>query len=243
MKIIQISLLFIVSLGSASADPFTVGGKVLEIPPPSGFYRVTPQMDVVYRLSLQMVDPMNDQLAYYIAESAVPVAISGEMPSLERYFILKVNKRLKTMVVRSKYFSELKNIAKHKNKQIIKSIEAKIPGLMDKMSKGISEEYDVNFAMKLSQVVPLDPHYETENAFAYSMYLNYGASVDGSKEDFIVSVTVTFVNVAGKILFLYCDGPQEELEWTRTASKAWAGMIMESNTQPPSRSARGGGAD
>jgi hypothetical protein len=243
MKIIQISLLFIVLFGSASADPFTVGGKVLEIPSPSGFHQVTPQMDAVYRLSLQMADPMNDQLAYYISESDVFVAMSGEIPFLERYFTLKVNKKLKTMVIGSKDFTELKNITKQQNRQMLKSVEEKMPSLMDKMSKGISKEFDVNFAMKLSQMVPLDPHYETENAFAYSMYINYGVVVDGSKEDFIVSATVTLVNVAGKILFLYCYGLQEELEWTRTASKAWTGMVMESNTQPPSRSSGRRGFD
>ena len=234
------SLLFFVLIGSTSAEPFTIGGRVLEIPSPSGFYKVTPQMDAVYRLSLQMVDPMNDQLAYYISESDVPVAMSGEIPPLDRYFILKVNKKLKTMMVGSKDFTKLKNITKQQNRQMLKSVEEKMPSLIDKMSKGISEEFDVNFAMKLSQIVPLDPHYETDNAFAYSMYINYGVVAEGSKEDLIVSATATFVNVAGKILFLYCYGPQKDLEWTRSASKAWASMVMERNALPPSRSSGGG---
>ena len=92
-------------------------------------------------------------------------------------------------------------------------------------------------------MVPLDPHYETDNAFAYSMYINYGVTVEGSKEDFIVSATATFVNVAGKILFLYCYGPQKDLEWTRSASKDWAGMVMASNDQPPSHSPDSRGID
>jgi len=183
-----------------------------------------------------MADPVNDQLAYYIAESDIPVAMSGEIPSLERYYILKVNKKLKDMVVGFKDFAELKSITKRQNKEILKSVESQIPGLMEKTSKGISKEFDVNFALQLSQMIPLDPHYETDNAFAYSMYINYGASVEGSKEDFIVSATATSANVAGKILFLYCYGPQKDLEWTRNASKAWAGMVMDSNSQPPSRS-------
>ncbi len=115
--------------------------------------------------------------------------------------------------------------------------------LMEKTSKGISKEFDVDIALKLSQVVPLDPHYEADAAFAYSMYINYGAAVEGSKKDFIVSATATFVNVAGKILFLYCYGPQEDLEWTRKASKAWAEMIMASNDQPPSDLSGGRGFD
>jgi hypothetical protein len=243
MKIILSGLLFIVLIGSVNAEPFTVGEKVLEIPSPNGFSLVTPQMDAVYRLSLQMPDPVNDQLAYYIAESDVPAAMSGEIPSIERYYILKVNKKLKSMVVGSKDFTELKNITKQQNEQIIESVEAEMPGLLESMSDEIGEEFDVDVALRLSQMVPLDPHYEADNAFAYSMYINYGASVEGSEENFIVSATATFVNVAGKILFLYCYGPQEELEWTRSASRAWAGMVMESNARPPSDSSGDGGFD
>jgi hypothetical protein len=234
-NILSIILLLFLT-GTVCADTFYVGGKELEIPPPQGFSRVTQQMDAVYRLSLQMADPVNDQLAYYIAESDIPVAMSGEIPPLERYYILKVNQKLKDRVVGSKDFAELKSITKRQNKEILKSVESQIPGLLEKTSKGISKEFDVNFALRLSQVVPLDSHYETDNTFSYSMYINYGASTERSKEAFIISATATFVNIAGKILFLYCYGPQKDLEWTRDASKAWTSMVMASNSQPPSRS-------
>lgn len=236
MKIIMSSIFILFFAGLVNAATFSVGGKDLEIPSPSDFSVVTKEMDAVYRLSQQMADPVNDQLAYYITESDVPIALSGEMPSLERYYILKVNKKLKDMVIDSKDFTELKNITKRQNNEIFKSLETKMSDVMKKTSKGISDEFDVDFALKLSQMVPLDPHYETDNAFAYSMYINYGATVEGSNEDFIVSATATFVNVAGKILFLYCYGPQDELEWTRTASKAWAANVMGSNAQPPTSS-------
>jgi len=243
MKTIISSLLILFLAGLVNAATFSVGGKDLEIPSPNGFSLVTQEMDAVYRLSLQMADPMNDQLAYYIPESDVPVAMSGEIPSLERYYILKVNKKLKNMVIGSKDFVELKRVSKRQNREILKSVETKMPSLMEKTSKGISEEFDVDVALKLSKMVLLDPHYETDNAFAYSMYINYGSTVEGSKEDFIVSATTTFVNGGGKILLLYCYGPQEELEWTRSASKAWAGMVMASNAQPPSHSSGSRGID
>ena len=215
----------------------------LDIPSPEGFSQVTQEMDAVYRMSIQLADPMNDQLAYYISESDVPVAMLDEMPALERYYILKVNRELKNMVVGSKDFAELKSVTKRQNREVFKSMETQIPGLLEKMSKGISREFDVDFALKLSPMVPLDPHYETDNTIAYSMYFNLGVEVEGSKEDLIISATATYINVEGKILFLYCYGPQEDLEWTRSASKAWAGMVMASNSQPPSHSPGSRGID
>lgn len=239
-----ISIIFLlISYSLAHADNFNIGGKELDIPSPQGFARVTEQMDAVYRVSLQMSDPMNDQLAYYIAESDVPAAMAGEMPSLERYFILKVNKKIKDMVVGSKDFEKIKSLTKKENNDLLKTLESKTPGLMESTSKGISKEFDVDFALQLSQVVPLTPHHETDNSFAYSMYINYGVAVEGEKEEFIVSATATYVNAAGKVLFLYCYGPQENLEWTRNASKEWAGLVLSSNSLPPSRSSGGQGFD
>jgi hypothetical protein len=206
VKSIISSILILFFAELVNAGTFSVGGKDLEIPSPNGFSIVTQEMGAVYRLALQMVDPMNDQLAYYIDKSDVPVAVSGEMPSLERYFILKVNKKLKNMVIGSKDFSELMSVTKRQNREILRSVEKQMPGLMEKTSKGISKEFDLDFALRLSQMVPLDPHYETDNAFAYSMYINFGTTVEGLKEDFIVSATATFVNVAGKILFLTAMG-------------------------------------
>jgi hypothetical protein len=194
-------------------------------------------------MSLNLADPMNDQLAYYIAESDAPVAMSGEMPSLKRYYILKVSRELKNRVIGSRDFAELKSVTRRQNKEIFKSLEAQMSGLVEKTSKGISNEFDVDFALKLSQMVPLDPHYETDSALAYSMYCNFGVTVEGSKKDVIVSVTATIVNVAGKVLFLYCYGAQKDLEWTRSASEAWAGIVMAGNSQPPSQSSDSGGFD
>ena len=236
-------MLSIFFAGSVYAEVFSVGGKELAIPSPEGFSPVTQQMDAVYRMSLQMVDPKNDQLAYYISDSDIPTAIAGELPSLDRNCVLKVNRQLKNMIVGSKDFAELKSIIKRQNKEIFESLEAHIPGLMKGTSEGISKEFDVDLALEISQMIPLDPHYEADNALAYSMYINYGVSLDGTKEELIVSATATIMNVSGKVLFLYCYGPKGELEWTRSASKSWAEDVMDSNTPPPARSSGGGGID
>lgn len=231
MKIISSSILILFFVSLVNAATFSVGGKELEIPSPRDFSVVTQEMDAVYRLSQQIVDSDNDQLAVYIAKSDVPIALSGKMPPFKRYFILKVNKRVKNVVISSKDFTELKNTTKQQNNEIFKSLETEMSDIMKKNSKVVSDVFDVDVALKLSKMVPLDPHYETDNAFAYSMYINCGVTVEGSNEDFIITGTLTYINVAGKVLFLYCYGPQDELEWTRTASKEWAANIMDSNAQ------------
>jgi hypothetical protein len=228
---------------NAYAETFDIGGTEIVIPPPEGFTIVTQEMDAVYRLNLRMEDPNNDQLAYYISDMDVPAAINGEIPSLEKTSAVKVNKQIKNIIIGLKDFKKFKNKIKLQNKEKIEEIKSRASDIFEKTNKGISEEFDINFAMGVNDVTPLDPHFETENILSYSMYANYGASIEQEKKDVIVSSTTTFVNVAGKILFLYCYGPQNEIEWTREVSKLWAEKIVSSNPDAPVKSTGIGGID
>lgn len=229
------SLFIVCFVGFLYADTLIVGDKNLNIPSPDMFSQGTEEMDGVYRLFQQSVDPMNDQLAYYIAESEIPKAMTGELPNLNRYFIIKVSKKLKNILINTRDFTKLKTETKEQNSKIINSVKKDIPNLMKKTSEGVSKEFDVNIALKLNKVVPLDFHYETENAFSYSMYINYGVEAQGSKNVNIVSLTTTFANISGKIIYLYCYGSKNDLEWTRSASKAWVESIISNNSTPPSQ--------
>jgi hypothetical protein len=215
------------------AERFSVGGKIVDVPAPKGFVKVTPEMESVYRLSRQMIDPYNDVLALYISESDIPAALSGKIPYLRRYFYLKVNKKIKNIILGTKEFAEIKNITKQQNKQLLQSLKAKVSDILKKSSRKVSREFDIDFAVQLSEVVPLDPHFETDNALAYSMFLKYNANMAGVGDNFIIAATVMYVNAAGKILLLYCYAPKDELEWTRTSTKAWAERIMAVNDKPP----------
>lgn len=229
MKYFFSILFFLFLSGNTVADTFSVAGKKLEVPSPQGYSRITKEMDAVYRMSQRLADPMNKQLAFYIPESSIPQAKANEIPDLKRYFMLKLSKNLKGMVISPKQFTEIKNAVKSQNKKLFENIKSLTSKQMKKVSKGISKEFDIDLAIKVSQAVPYDSHYETENALAYSLLINYGSSIEGEKEDIIVSATATFVNLDGRVLFLYCYGSQEDIEWTRKASKAWVKTILAEN--------------
>ncbi len=230
-------LVLLVSLNTvAFAESFEIGGKEITVPAPDGYVRVTKEMGDTYRLSQQMADPMNDILAYYISKSDASIAMERGMPPLKRTFAFKVNKKIKGMIVDSRYFGEIKSVIIKENQEIFESVESRVSGIMEKTSEGISKEFDLDFAIQISQMIPLGLHYESENAMAYSMYINYALSAEGSNEAMPVSATFTLINASGKVIFLYCYAPKEELEWSRGASKVWAESVMASNPLPPTRS-------
>lgn len=226
------SVIFFLFLAkSVCADTFDVGGKNINIPSPPGFVPITKTMDGVYRLSQQMSNPRTNQLALYISKSTVPAAMKGQIPPLDRYFIVTVSKNIKQMIVGAKEFSVLKEIVKRQNKKIIRAVKAKMPGILEKISKGISKEFNAKVSMQISKMIPLDVHYESENAFSYSMYITYKASVEDSSISEIVPATLTFVRVADKVIFLIAYGSKKDLEWTRNVSKTWSRMVISSNSQ------------
>jgi len=225
-----------------AADTFTINGREIAVPAPQGFVRITDDMTAVKRVVQLMADPVNDTLAYYISESDVPAAMRGEVPSLDRTFILKVNKELRNMAVGQNNFSQFKEMTRNQNRTMFEEVESQVAEIMKNTSQGMSQAFDMDFAVSVSQVVPLEPHYETENALAFSMYVNYG-SAGTENEDEIVAGTATFLNASGVVLFLYGYAPENELQWTRDASMNWAENVMASNSQPPAKSPRGAGFD
>jgi hypothetical protein len=241
MKLYSIlALLLLQGMSIFAADTFLINGKEIVVPAPEGFVRVTDDMTAVKKIVQQMADPMNDTLAYYIKESDASTAIAGEIPILARTFALKVNKKLRNYTLGKDDFSQIKSMTKSQNQQILEEVKAQIPEQMKSMSQGVSQEFNVDFAMNISQVVPLEPHHEVENALAFSMYINYEVSAGDEKIEEVVSATSTFLNASGIVLFLYSYAPKDELKWTRDASMNWAESVMASNSQPPAKSPRRG---
>ncbi len=235
-----LALLLLQSLPALAADTFTINGKEIVVPVPEGYVRATDDMSAVMKIVRQMDDPMNDTLAYYISESDVPAALAGKVPSLKRTFLLKIDKKLRKTTVSKTDFSKMKSETKSYNKQIVQDAEKHIPELMKNMSQGLSEEFDIDFDMNVSKVIPFDPHYETEDSLAFSMLINFGVSAGGDKTEQVVAGTSTLLNTSGTVLFLYCYAPKDELKWTREASMKWTESITANNSQPPAKSPKRG---
>jgi hypothetical protein len=214
----------------AYAETYRVDDTDLNIPAPIGFVRVTPQMNAVYRLSQLTTSSSNEQLAFYIQEKDGPAAMSGALPKLNRYFSLQLNKRLKGAIVTGKDFGNFKNVIKRQNADLIKSLESQFPSLFDIKSRQISKAFNIQIALRLTTMIPLEMHVDENNAFAYSFFGKLGISTEENQKDLILSGTCSFINVSDKVVFLYCYGEQDDLDWTRTASRDWAERILNNTS-------------
>jgi hypothetical protein len=238
MNAMRYIIAILISAMRLSADSIDVGGRLIEVPPPAGFVRVTSEMTEVKRLYDQMADPINDTLACYISEDSVPDALSGKIPELRKYFLIKVHKKLKGHTASVAEFAELQDSVESENKKTFDEVKKQLPGLFDEINGNIKKEYGNDIAIGVSQVVPLDLHHRSENAFSYSMFMNVGVGGGTQQSVSMVAVTATFLNTAGRVLFLYAYGGKDDLDWTRESSEAWQTAILSRNAPPPQKPAK-----
>ena len=224
------------------AEPFELGGRTLEIPAPDGYVKVTDDMRKLKRLSDQFVDPLNDPLAFYIPRSSAPVALAGGLPPLDRYFLVKTEKRLRAVTVSAPEFAEMRQRIGAQNKQVFEEARAKLPGYLEQISRNIKREHDMDVDLGDLRMIPLKPHQDVPVAVAYSMLMAVGRR-EGKGPTPLRPATVTIMNANGRVIFLYAYGTQADLAWTRDASASWQAAISSLNPPPPERKASGWSMD
>lgn len=208
-----------------------VGGVEIEIPSPPGFVAVTPEMPTLYDLQKHFVAPGNEEFVGFVAEEGAPAARRGEVPDMMRRFSVQTAKSLKLTMFSEEEFQELSSIVRTENAALIEAVEEEIPAATEQVNRGVKDDYDVDLALEITQMLPLPVHDFSRRTLAYSAYAKYSVNDEnGRPAPFVATLTATFVHVEGKVLFLYCYGGEDDLEWTRDISKAWAEAILASNT-------------
>ena len=233
-----IALLLIVPSLCGATD-ISIGGTLLTIPDPAGFSPVTQQMSVLYELEKQFVAPTNAEYVAFIPDQVVAAALKGDLSNLARRFTVQTPKNLVETSVSTADFAKLKGILKSQNTELMKKVEAQMPGLMKQLNEGFQSKYNVDPAFSVSQMLPMPAHEETDRTLAYSAFVKYDMKdANGKPAPFVIVVTTTFAHVKGKVLLLYCYAEESGLEWSRESARRWGNAIVAANPSDPQASAR-----
>ena len=214
----------------AGATEIVIGDTHLSIPAPAGFAPVTRDMKPYAEFAQRFVPETNEQFALFLSPADAAEAAKGGMPVPERKFYVQTAKALIQPFVGAADFAKLKDAIKTQNADYMKKVEAQMPGMMKKLSQGISDDYQVDVNLLVTQMLPFPPHYESERALGYSMLVKYSSNdANGKVVPFEGIATATFVYVRGKVLFLYANAEKDGLKWSRTESRKWAEMVIAAN--------------
>ena len=227
-----------ISQPSAFAIDISIGTARLSIPTPAG-YSPVPSGTKYAELAKHNVAPGTEQLALFLLDADAALVAKGELPESPRKFCVGAPTKLMQASVTTADFAKMKRLIKSQNEEVWKELEAQMPGLLQKINKGVLEDLNVDWNVSVNQILPLPPHYETERGLAYLFIVKYNANVENGKPSVIEAVcTTTFLHLRGKVLFLYAYAEKPGLGWTRSGSERWADSIMAAN---PSVEASTGG--
>lgn len=233
MRVLVLAFLLTIP-GLAPAADISVAGVSVNIPSPSGYTPVAQDMAALADMLKHFVAPTNDEFITFIPDSAAVQARKGEIPDLPRRFTVQTAKSMTRARPSASDFAQIKRVVKTQNDALIRKIKEQSATMVKQMNKGLKDEYDVDLALSLSQIVPMPVHEETERTLSYSSLVKYEMTgPDGKPAPFVVAVTTSFVHVRQKVLFLYTYAEESGLEWSRQAAQAWARAVLAAN--PPER--------
>lgn len=225
-----LSVLLLTTAITCNASSINVGNIAIQIPSPAGYARITPEMSELYKLNQHFVAPTNIQLAMYISEDAVPLALLGEIPDISRRFDVQVSKKTANVSLSSANFTVLKGLYVAQMEKVFKDIKAKLSEALSDASKGVSKQLNTEIVIKVGGVVPLTPHFQSDRILSSSIFMkNDIQDATGEPIAVVISATMALVHVNNRVIFLYVYGNQEDLEWTREQSRAWAEAIVKRN--------------
>ena len=226
---------FVYSLwGLCIAEPFTLGETTVDIPPPEGFVKLTESMAGAAEWMEWAKDENNDLIALYIPAKDKTAALAGEVPVLYRYFMTKINKQMKPFVVGHDDFLQIKALTIKEGEQNYEALLTQLVQSSGNTLEQVKDTFNVDAALKINNNIHLPVHHEQENGLSFSLYIGLDGHQAQSDEppNYTVS-TVSTANVSGKVVYFYSLGARGDLEWTRTASKAWMQNVLAQNVSPP----------
>ncbi len=229
--LLRAALPFTVMLSfAAAAVEIEAGGRAIEIPIPTGYAELTQDMSPYYEAMYAYVVPTNERYLALLPEQATEAHRRGKDAEYYRYMLVEAEIRTIRFDITQAEFDELRNSMGEQLKETYESIRQSLPGLFDDASNSISDVFDADLELSIGEVIPFEPHLNTQHAFAFSQLISMGVAVDG--EDLgaeVGMVTATIVKVRDKMIFVYVYGSEDDLEWTREFSADWVDQILAAN--------------
>ena len=211
-----------------------VAQDTLHIPVPNGFTKLTTNMEPFYDIKEKMVAPTNADLVDFISNQDASVASVGQIPKIQRSFSVQVAKKLEGLHVTGIQFAALKALIRDKNEQIMASAKSVINQNLADQTKAINHKMNTNVHLNVTSTKVLPVHDDTPNSLSYSMYVyaNVGFGSDPKLDSVknVSIVTVNFVYIHHQVFFFYVSGNQDDLDWTRQASKLWIEKALKDNS-------------
>jgi hypothetical protein len=221
-----------VSAFAARMDTVTLQDhQTVEVPVPEGFAPFTPEMVPFFQLAAQFVPESNRQLAAYVTDEDARLMLASQKPDLSHTYAIQVMRKYESQDFAATDFALMKMAIKVKNGEITKKVNAEFPAMGKKISENLTNQLNTGINVQIPENYPLPFHRETAHSLSYSTIVRLHLNTTDNKHTFddTQAVTITFVHVKNRIVFLYVNGPKSAIEQTRREAAAWTDALLQAN--------------
>ncbi|WP_395716743.1 hypothetical protein [Prosthecobacter sp.] len=217
-------------------DDDSVGGRMIKLPPPTGFQRIdglNPEKD---RLLESMLAASNRYLARF-------EPLQANAADASRSFNAQVLRSLENREIGDRTFAEMKQQTKKELDQARATIEAEIAKLKGKAEKAMQDATGADAALSVSDLAVLGYFGETPNSLGFTMAMNVEARAGDNTNKLKGVIASMIVPVNGRLIYLYANADfksQADRQWAEKAVTDWRDAVLAANPRvegpPASRS-------
>ena len=223
-------ILFLLAPAVSAAVEIKVGAMPINIPPPPGFSPVTPEMSNLHEALQEHVASMNIEHVSFIPESAVPVALSGEIPQFPRRFSVQTVRSRIHDIFKDSDFARLKELIKTQNHDVMQDIERHNPDMLQNFMDYAEGRKGAPLDFSTIQMIPFPAHEETDRTLSYSVMAGFNRTDEtGQTVPSVNAGTATVALVKGKILYLFTFAHASDIAWSQDASRQWVNEVVLAN--------------
>jgi len=212
--------------GQSSDAPELVrmGNTLVTIPIPDGFTRIGPEAKQILDFVDAFTGPQNRLCAYYLPSDEA----GKRTPSYTRQAGVQILRSNEPVLISSDFFAQFKLSFRLQQQQVFESVQKTFPGLINDANRSIKAQ-GIDFKALQKSAVSFPVHEETENAAAFSLYVEDSFESGGVQGSFISARTVAFITVRRKMFMLNFAGGPDDLLWTRSSISQWIKTITDAN--------------
>lgn len=207
---------------SGNAVKLTLGAHALSIPVPIGYFDAFRSDQPIAKrwLESSAVAEGNARLVFFLPQNESILAMDNAGLVVRSYDVQILKQNIEADVPTG-YFAGEASLMKREIQSVFGMAERGQDDLIAKQSMGVD-------SVDGRKVFPV--HFERPDAVACStIWTIRREEVAGNPVAIDLAVTMSMVELKGKILILYVRSPARDLEWTRTESIRWLDSIIAAN--------------
>jgi hypothetical protein len=183
----------------------------------------------------RFVPPTNIEYAHFISNEDSVRLSEGADASFERRFALQVSRDAQHLEQTVDKFKASKLSVKRALADMA-GIQKDADKIVDGAFGSLESEYEVDIGFRGMKMSAFPVHVETDRALANSIRSVYTTTDEAGDPVVNTGVaTIALVELNGRAIFLYTWGGEDDLDWSREASRQWMEAMLVAN---PSRQAK-----